>query len=193
MVTRLLGAAARLFAERGYEGTTTNHIAEAAGVSVGSLYQFFPDKGALLASLQATWTGRLRLALDTVLRDAPGQPLEDVIDHVLEVHARLNADPPGLLGLLLVTPSATSEHENETVRAEVQGRLEGILEVRAPGLSPERRSAVARMSIHITNGLYALGGPAGGADPAVRAEVRAALLAYLRPIVRGVGAGERAG
>ncbi|BDP43424.1 TetR family transcriptional regulator (plasmid) [Deinococcus aetherius] len=187
MVARLLGAAARLFAERGYEGTTTNHIAEHAGVSVGSLYQFFPDKAALLASLQATWTGQLRLALDAVLRDAANQPLEDVIDHVLGVHTRLNADPPGLLGLLLVTPSATSEQENETVRAEVQGRLEGILEVRAPGLGPERRSAVARMSIHITNGLYVLGGSGGGADPAVREEVRAALLAYLRPIVRGVG------
>lgn len=51
MVTRLLDATASTVAERGLDNTTTNHIAERAGVSIGSLYQYFPDKDALIDAL----------------------------------------------------------------------------------------------------------------------------------------------
>lgn len=50
-VDDVLKAAAQVFARRGYAGTTTNHIAERAGVSVGSLYEYFPNKDALLVAL----------------------------------------------------------------------------------------------------------------------------------------------
>jgi AcrR family transcriptional regulator len=48
---RIVEAAARIFDERGYHSTTTNHVAEAAEVSVGSLYQYFPNKDALLVAI----------------------------------------------------------------------------------------------------------------------------------------------
>lgn len=51
MVETLVDAAALTIAERGLENTTTSHIAERAGVSVGSLYQYFKDKEALTAAL----------------------------------------------------------------------------------------------------------------------------------------------
>jgi AcrR family transcriptional regulator len=49
-VERILDAAAHVFGDRGYPATT-NQVAERAGVSIGSLYQYFPDKDALLAAL----------------------------------------------------------------------------------------------------------------------------------------------
>ncbi len=51
LVERLLDATAATLAERGLDNTTTNHIAETAGVSIGSLYQYFPDKQALVEGL----------------------------------------------------------------------------------------------------------------------------------------------
>ena len=51
MVERLLDATAATIAERGLDNTTTNHIAEKAGVSIGSLYQYFPDKQSLVDAL----------------------------------------------------------------------------------------------------------------------------------------------
>ena len=48
---RILDAAARVFADRGYAGGTTNHIAAEAGLSIGSLYQYFPNKDSILAEL----------------------------------------------------------------------------------------------------------------------------------------------
>jgi AcrR family transcriptional regulator len=47
----ILEAAARILEENGFEGFNTNAIAEKAGVSIGSLYQYFPNKDALLSGL----------------------------------------------------------------------------------------------------------------------------------------------
>src|SRR5688572_18616442 len=51
MVETILQATARVLVKDGFERTTTNRVAEAAGVSVGSLYQYFPSKEALVATL----------------------------------------------------------------------------------------------------------------------------------------------
>jgi len=58
LVEAILEASAQIFAELGYARATTNKIAERAGVSVGSLYQYFPNKDSLIASLhEAHHTG----------------------------------------------------------------------------------------------------------------------------------------
>ena len=51
MVDTLIDATAQVLAARGLDHVTTNHIAEQAGVSVGSLYQYFPDKESLIEAL----------------------------------------------------------------------------------------------------------------------------------------------
>jgi len=51
MVGTLLEAATRVFVKEGYAKATTNRIATAAGVSVGSLYQYFPSKDAIAVEL----------------------------------------------------------------------------------------------------------------------------------------------
>jgi AcrR family transcriptional regulator len=50
-VNVILEAAARILETRGFAGYTTNAVAERAGVSIGSLYQYFPNKDALTAAL----------------------------------------------------------------------------------------------------------------------------------------------
>lgn len=51
LVDAVLEAAARVLVDRGYEGTTTNRIAVRAGVSVGSIYQYFPNKQSIVRAL----------------------------------------------------------------------------------------------------------------------------------------------
>jgi len=67
MVESLIDATARVLAERGLDNTTTNHIAEAAGVSVGSLYQYFPDKEALVEALLERMVSELEQAFNRQL------------------------------------------------------------------------------------------------------------------------------
>lgn len=91
-VDRILGAAARILDERGYAGTTTNHVAASAGVSIGSLYQYFPNKDALLVALAERHVdevaSRFGDRLATLREDRP--PLELTVRALLELTVELN-------------------------------------------------------------------------------------------------------
>jgi AcrR family transcriptional regulator len=64
MVATLLEAAAQEIAARGLAETTTNHVAARAGVSIGSLYQYFDDKDAIIEELLRRDTARLLAVVD---------------------------------------------------------------------------------------------------------------------------------
>lgn len=51
MVERILSAAARVLEDSGYQDASTNRIAREAGISPGSLYQYYPDKDAIVAEI----------------------------------------------------------------------------------------------------------------------------------------------
>src|SRR6202011_4219225 len=63
-VERILDAAARTFAEVGFEAATTETIAERAGTSIGSVYQFFPNKKALYDAIASRYLDRTRRLFD---------------------------------------------------------------------------------------------------------------------------------
>lgn len=58
-VTAILDAAEQVFGDRGYDAATTNRIAAAAGVPVGSIYQYFDDKESVLAAVAQRWRADL--------------------------------------------------------------------------------------------------------------------------------------
>ena len=73
-VDALLQATAQLLQRDGYDRTSTNRIAEAAGVSVGSVYQYFPSKEALVAALiEREVEAQLQVVVDKMAEvvDAP--------------------------------------------------------------------------------------------------------------------------
>jgi AcrR family transcriptional regulator len=86
MVALLLDAAEQEITTRGLASTTTNHVAARAGVSIGSLYQYFRDQQALVDALLQRDAGRLIAALDERLRS-----LSETTDPRLLVRAVLEA------------------------------------------------------------------------------------------------------
>jgi AcrR family transcriptional regulator len=70
-VNRILDAATRIFHEQGYTDATTNDIADEADVSVGSLYQYFPNKDALLVALTQRHIATTTTDLTNLLLDLP--------------------------------------------------------------------------------------------------------------------------
>jgi AcrR family transcriptional regulator len=75
LVADILEAAARVLAEEGAQRFTTARVAEKAGVSVGSLYQYFPNKASILFRLQAEeWRSTTEL-LRSILSDQGTPPL----------------------------------------------------------------------------------------------------------------------
>jgi AcrR family transcriptional regulator len=65
-VDAIVEAAAYILSKDGWEGFTTNRVAERAGVNIASLYQYFPGKEAIVAELQRRHRGRVREALPDV-------------------------------------------------------------------------------------------------------------------------------
>lgn len=73
-VERMLTAATELIAERGSDAMKMGEVAERAGVSIGSLYQFFPDKGAIIRVLAERHTEAGRACIDEALSAVQTKP-----------------------------------------------------------------------------------------------------------------------
>lgn len=75
MAADLLEGATRVLEERGAKGFTTNHVAQATGASIGSLYQYYPNKASLLLALHDRDAEQLWQELERVLsnRDWPAR------------------------------------------------------------------------------------------------------------------------
>jgi AcrR family transcriptional regulator len=92
-VDQILEGAAQVFAQRGYAGATTNHIAERAGVSIGSLYQYFPNKDTILVALHTrhmeSGAELLRKMLEEALSEekAPEHLLRRFVRQIIDTHA----------------------------------------------------------------------------------------------------------
>lgn len=90
-VASILGGAARVLIRDDYESATTNRIAEAAGVSIGSLYQYFPSKEAIVLAVADRHIDELLALAPARLEAARSAPLRDgvreVIEFLLEAHA----------------------------------------------------------------------------------------------------------
>lgn len=93
---RILDSAARIFATHGYAAGTTNRIAEAAQLSVGSLYQYFPNKDAILAELVRQHVADGLAALAPLLAEPPGGDLTARLDALVGALIELHAHDPRL-------------------------------------------------------------------------------------------------
>lgn len=83
-VDAIVTAATRLLAARGYEAVTTNHIADTAGVGIGSLYEYFPGKDAIVAQVAQRLVdrviARLTDAVPAILAGPPERAVRTWID-----------------------------------------------------------------------------------------------------------------
>ncbi|HEY8452511.1 MAG: TetR/AcrR family transcriptional regulator [Micromonosporaceae bacterium] len=103
-VERMLEACAHLVDEVGYDGLTTTLLAERAGVAIGSVYQFFPDKRAVVLALAQRHLqtyldrlgGRLAAGVSGDWREATRIAVEE--------HVRMYHDVPGYQALRLADP-----------------------------------------------------------------------------------------
>jgi len=181
-MVQLADAAAEVFAEVGYAKATTNAIAARAGVSPGTLYQFFDNKEALAEALAQRYRAALRDAHDKAFDPkAANLPLPEVVDRMVDPMIEVNLAHPGFKTLF--TGAGIPEHlagPTRELHQAVVGKIEEVLTTRSPGTPAIRLRTIAVVTTQIFGALL---GTVVSAPPADRdqwvAELKHALLGYL--------------
>jgi AcrR family transcriptional regulator len=145
---RILTAAARVFAEHGYAAGTTNRIAEEAQISIGSLYQYYPNKDAILVELLIRHLDAGEAAM--ARRQAEDQPesFEDLIRGYVHTAVENHRDDPRLLRVMTEQAPRTRELLEKISRVE-QARVAHARELldRYPEVRVDDTATAARLIV----------------------------------------------
>ncbi len=187
-MAQILDAAARVFARIGYEKATTNAIAAEAGISPGSLYQFFPNKEAIAQGLADRFVTDLAAAHRAAFEstDLVAVDLDVLIDRVVDPIVAFNVANPGFKALFARPDMpAGLARAAQPIQAALLGRVEAVLAARAPALSAAERTRSARVLIQIFQAMTPLitAAPTDVERAAEVRELKKVLRGYLAPIV----------
>jgi AcrR family transcriptional regulator len=101
-VQRILAAAEQLFAERGYEATTTNEIAIRAETSIGTLYRFFPNKESIVRLLGERYAQEMHTLREKMFcPEMATMPLVNMIDRLVDPIVDLKTKHSGLISVFI--------------------------------------------------------------------------------------------
>jgi AcrR family transcriptional regulator len=95
-VNALLQATARILIREGYDKASTNRVAEVAGVSVGSLYQYFPSKDALVAAVIDRHSQQVMQAVQGEFAESLELPIEQAVRKLVAVAVKAHRIDPKL-------------------------------------------------------------------------------------------------
>ena len=97
----IVAATTRVLKREGYEKASTNRIAEVAGVSVGSLYQYFPNKQALVIAVVERHSDQLIAMLERTIADLGAAPIPDAVRTFVRAMLAAHALDPQLHRVLV--------------------------------------------------------------------------------------------
>ena len=138
-VDAVLEAAAQVLEAGGLPAFNTNAVARRAGASIGSLYQYFPGKDAVMVALVRREAARFEHALGVALRETEGLPLAEAVDRLIAVGVTHQTARPRLAQILdLEERRLGIGAEAEHAAASTAGQVETLLVahgVRDPGVA----------------------------------------------------------
>ena len=173
----ILEAAARILEEEGARPITTNRVAERAGVSVGSLYQYFPNRDAILAELVRDMRRDMLADMEAAGRAARGRPLAEAVPLLVRGALAHHAGAPRRARLLEEVEAALPlDAETAALKRAIAALVVGIL----GGHGVPRPDEAAFDLTAMTRGMAEAAAAAGETDfDALSARIVRAALGYL--------------
>jgi AcrR family transcriptional regulator len=155
-VETILEAAARVFAEQGFDAASTEMIAERAGTSIGSIYQFFPNKLALFERLAARCLEQQRQAFDELFATAGGDSWTSVIERAIDGFGRLREVDPAFRAVLAnVHLYGLYEKADLALTRYMIEQVAKVVKKHAKRITPLQRTVVATTIVNtITGALF---------------------------------------
>jgi AcrR family transcriptional regulator len=145
-VDTLLDAAAAEITGTGYEAATMCAIATRAGASIGSLYQFFPNKVAIVQALRARYYGEFELMWAPLATDAAHLSLQELVIRLVDSTVSFVERHPAFLTLL---DAPASTHAPAAVRERFQRLVASFLLARKPRMSAEKAHRLATVTLQM--------------------------------------------
>lgn len=177
-VNTILDAASQVFSELGYEAATTNLIAIRANTSIGSLYQFFPNKEAILSAIATRYSVQLGGLLDKVF-DSYSAPLSVQISDLIDALTDYYLATPAFQPLFHAVPaSSVMRHVADSLCSPIEHRLDRALRVSNAALEPAVSQFYAAICVYILRALIPMIRQPEDEERIVEA-VKHALVAYL--------------
>ncbi|MFY2057488.1 TetR/AcrR family transcriptional regulator [Achromobacter xylosoxidans] len=195
-VDTILQATARVLAEHGYAGTNTNRIAETAGVSVGSLYQYFPNKNALIAALHDRHDKQMLALIDEVLDGNPAATLRERVAAIVAASLHAHLLEPALHRVLeREFPLFDQPRDHSRADQDIHRRMRHLLELHREEIAQQDRELATYVVLRIMESLVhavALEPPAGFDPRQLEGAVVDAVMGYLGTPTASVKARPRA-
>jgi AcrR family transcriptional regulator len=149
-IASILDAAERVFAQVGYDEATTHQIAEEAGISPGSLYQFFSNKEEIAQALAARYVEELQRVYNTIFSvEAATLPFSKWLDQIVDALIAFHLTHPAFHTLFDAPPSLEVAGLTQQLPKELQTRFELGFQIRAPHLSATERRLSATMCVQL--------------------------------------------
>ena len=145
-VAALLESAAATFAEKGYPAATMTEIAERAGASIGSLYQFFPSKEALASALLSRYGELMQAGLTELVKGASGMTPSEFADTLI---ARRLKSRPEREAVLAVAEAPGAAGERARFGESIQQHIAMALKEVNPSLTARTRRAMASVIVQM--------------------------------------------
>jgi AcrR family transcriptional regulator len=181
-VEAVLDAVVRMLKREGVAAITTNRIAEVAGVSIGSLYQYFPDKQAIFVALHQRHVEQIDRMVERTLVEHAESPLDELMRAMIEAMIDAHREDPQLYELLLTEVPHRADGTRDFA-ARLHGAFRLAIAARTKELKSKRDlDTLTFMVTHMVESL-AHGAlfrrPPGLTLASAKLEVVRAVLAYL--------------
>jgi len=181
-VDAVLDSVARLLKRGGVAAVTTNRIAEVAGVSIGSVYQYFPNKQAIFTALLDRHHEAMVRLVEATLVEHAAAPFDELVRGLVEAMVAAHAADPELHQMLFTQVPQRPDVDRE-IKTRVRGAFRLAIESRAKGPgSPRDLERMLFVLTHMVEALThaaVLHRPARMSLAAASDEAVRAVLAYL--------------
>jgi AcrR family transcriptional regulator len=177
----ILEAAARILETRGLEAANTNAIADLAGISVGSLYQYFPDKSAIFAEMIRIAERDTADAVEALLIRTEGLSFEVRLHHLVQAGVAQQMARPRLARTLdALEMDMPEDVALASTERRIIGLIECFLEEHRDEVDDPVNAIMARDVLSIVKGMVDGASIAGETDAGDLANrVERAVLGYL--------------
>ncbi len=176
-VAELLEAAAAVIAEVGYEAATMTAVAERAGASIGAVYQYFPNKDAVVKALRRQFGDEISERWAPMLAQAQKLSVKQLVEGMLEIVVEFMEARPAYIAL---QGAPRTLKRDPAARHRLRGLFVELFRVKRPEMSADEALQVANVTVQTIKGMnrvYAEARP--GERAGVVKEYKLLLTSYL--------------